>query len=140
MKKLSLSLVLAFLLLATLGYAQSGDPAENPTLAQSAGSTLNPTNLNNNNLPSLVGYCSYYQVYPIPGTTRANLICTSSEINAGSSVFASVSQTNSQGIRVLGNPVMWVENIVPLNGEVKVRVDLGSDGPINVRLDLSVAQ
>ena len=36
MKKLSLSLLLAFLILTTLGYAQSGEPAENPIQTSSA--------------------------------------------------------------------------------------------------------
>ena len=89
---------------------------------------------------SLVGYCSYSGIYSNFGTTQADLVCISSGISAESSVFAAISQTDLSGHRFLGGTTMWVENIVPINGEVKVRVNLGSEGPINVRLDILVSQ
>jgi hypothetical protein len=137
MKKLSLSLALAFLMLATLGYAQSGNPAETSTLAQSAVSPLNPTNPGSNDAPLslFAGYCLYRGV-----SNQVILICTDPGINAQSSVFASISQTNSSGRRILGNPIMWVENVVPYNGGVQVLVHTGSETPIDVRLDIVVAQ
>lgn len=139
MKKLSLSLALAlaFLLLTTLGYAQSGDPAENPTLPSSAVSTISPTNPGNSDAPLslFAGYCLYRGV-----SNQVILECIDSGIDAQSSVFASISQTDFSGRRLLGNLTMWVENIVPYNGGVKVLVHTGSNTPIDVRLDVLVAQ
>ncbi len=127
-------------MLATLSYAQSGNPTDNTTVASPAVATLkslSPSGSDNEDAPLSLsgGYCLYTRV-PNPVT----LNCIDPGINAQSSVFASISQTNSEGRRILGNPRPSVENIVPYNGGVYVNVNTGTGNYIDVRLDILVAQ
>ncbi|MGB8888638.1 MAG: hypothetical protein WCC87_18050 [Candidatus Korobacteraceae bacterium] len=138
MKKLSLGLALAFLMLATLAYAQSGNPTDNPTVASSVVSnlkSLSPGGAGNGEpLSFSAGYCLYTGIY-----NQFTLQCIDPGISAQSSVFASISQTNSSGRRILGNPRPSIANIVPYNGGVYVNVNAGTGNPIDVRLDILIA-
>jgi hypothetical protein len=129
MKKLSLGLVLAFLMLTTLSYAQSGNPTDNPTPASLALSTLQSNNFSHNDAQALfTDDCVALQ--PI-NNGQWDLTCKDPRITPSSSVFASISQYNpGTGLRVLGAATLVVENIVPLNGKVTVRVDVITDSPI----------
>ena len=131
MKKLSLGLALALLMLTTFSYAQSGNPTDNPTPASSAVSTLESNSLPrpDNDAPSLfTADCIYLQRV---NNNQWDLTCTDPRITPSSSVFASISQYNpGTGRRVLGAATMVVENIVPMNGQVTVRVDVITGSPI----------
>jgi len=139
MKKLSLGLALAFLMLATLAYAQSGNPTDNPTLASAVVSnlkSLSPGSAGNDDEPLSLsaGYCLYRGIY-----NQFTLQCIDPGISAQSSVFASISQTDPSGRRILGNPRPSIANIVPYNGGVYVNVNAGTGNPIDVRLDILIA-
>lgn len=135
MKKLSLGLALALLMLATLSYAQSGNPTDLNISTPSTLQSLSPSGIGNHDAPLSLsaGYCLYTGV-PNPVT----LDCIDPGINAQSSVFASISQTNSEGHRILGNPRPSVQNIVPYNGGVYVNINTGTENYIDVRLDILV--
>ncbi len=137
MKKLSLGLALALLMLSTLSYAQSGDSADNATVASSVASnirSLSPGGEGNDEpLSFSAGYCLYTGIY-----NQFTLQCIDPGISAQSSVFASISQTNGSGRRILGNPRPSIANIVPYNGGVYVNVNAGTGNPIDVRLDILI--
>ncbi len=137
MKKLSLGLALALLMLSTLGYAQSGDSTDNATVASSVASnlkSLSPGGAGNDEpLSFSAGYCLYTGIY-----NQFTLQCIDPGISAQSSVFASISQTNGSGRRILGNPRPSIENVVPYNGGVYVNVNAGTGNPIDVRLDILI--
>ena len=140
----TLSLALLLLVLVTLGHAQSGNPSSNGTDASSSdASTQSIFNANGSGKddsagisPGIVaGYCSYR------GVLSGTWTCYSNAINANSSVFAAVSEyRGNPDDRFIGSAVMTVHNIAPFNGGVQVVVTTGWGNPLNVRMDLLVAQ
>lgn len=140
----ALGLALMFLMLVTLGYAQSENLTNSQASASSSpASTMKPilpTGSGKDVLPSLgsgsfTTYCTYrsygYQEF----------YCWDSRINFNSRVFAAVSEYHLDLLhdRFLGSADMTVHNIIPFNGGVGVLIDTGWWAyPINIRLDLLV--
>ena len=123
----TLGLALVFLMPATLTYAQSqnsGESAAVPSLSASA----SRGDAGNDAPSQFTGNCIYSQAV---NNGEWILLCDDPRITASSSVFASISQYNPvTGRRVLGNAQFVVENIVPINGEVKVLVDVISGSSV----------
>jgi hypothetical protein len=142
----TLSLALLLLVLVTLGHAQSGNPSSNGTDASSSdGLVLNifSSNASAKDDPSSglnpavsAGYCLYNGV-----DGEKIFRCYWNAISANSTVMAAVSEYRGGPLgRFIGSAIMTVHNIRPFNGGVDVVIDTGWGNPINVRMDLLVAQ
>jgi hypothetical protein len=72
------------------------------------------------------------------GTTRLN--CGHAAINANSRVVASISEYNTdpRQNRFIGDAAMLVYNVAPYNGGVVIRLSVGWNSPLNVRVDVFV--
>lgn len=78
--------------------------------------------------------------YTWRGSGTVNLNCSNASINANSRVFASVSEYNTdpRQNRFMGNAYMLIYNVSPYNGGVIIRLNVGWNNPLNVRVDVLV--
>ena len=140
MKKLSLGLALAFLMLATLAYAQSGNPTDNPTVASWVVSnlkSLSPGSAGNEmNRCLCLRATVFTEVFTISSPSSASI--PESVPNPGCLRFHQ-SDRLFRPLTDLGNPRPSIANIVPYNGGVYVNVNAGTGNPIDVRLDILIA-
>jgi hypothetical protein len=72
------------------------------------------------------------------GTVRIN--CAHAGINANARVVASISEYNTdpRQNRFVGDAPMLIHNVAPYNGGVVIRLYVGWNTPLNVRIDVLV--
>lgn len=140
----ALTLALALLTLASVGYAQSGNltgdqPSARPSGPAVTTNAVLPIATSKDTVPPLgsgafSAYCLYRSWY------AGSFYCWDARINANSRVFIAVSEYNTGPTdRFLGAAIMTVHNVVPHNGYVQVYLDTGwTSFPINIRMDLLV--
>ena len=84
------------------------------------------------------GSFSTYYTCRSYGTIRLN--CGHAAINANSRVVASISEYNTdpRQNRFMGDASMLIYNVSPYNGGVIIRLNVGWNSPLNVRVDVFV--
>ncbi|MGI4886324.1 MAG: hypothetical protein ACRYFR_15315 [Janthinobacterium lividum] len=83
---------------------------------------------------------SFSTYYTWRGHGVVNLNCGNGRINANSRVVASVSEYNTDPAlnRFIGDATMAVYNVAPYNGGVVIKLYVGFNNAINVRVDVMV--
>lgn len=83
---------------------------------------------------------SFSTYYTWRGFGTVNLNCGHGAIRASSRVFVSLTEYNTDpNINpIMGNAVLWLYNVVPYNGGVVVRFQIGFSTALNIKVSVLV--